>query len=325
MRKVLCDMKAAFIQKFGSTDVLEIGERPKPEIKPDQVLIEVHAASVNPRDCLIRSGKYPIKISLPKFPMILGSDVAGVVAEVGTAIRKFKIGDEVYAMQTAFGGFGAYAEFMAIKESAVGLKPKNMSFEEASAVPCAGLTAWQALLHDCKLKPRQTVLIVGASGSVGSFGVQIAKDFGAAVVGVCSTRNVDLVRSLGADEVVDYTKEKFNDSIRGIDIILDTLGKENLAAVESVLKPQGIYITTLPHGKQMLDTVRTGILPFGQKSKMVMVKAKGSDLDKIKEKIEAGKIRAVIDKVYPLEQVAEAHQYSSTFHTQGKLILKIKA
>lgn len=318
-------MRAVFIRKFGSTEVLEVGEFPKPVPKSRQILIQVVAASVNPRDWMIRRGTYPLTFTLPRFPFVLGSDVAGVVAQVGKGVTQFKEGDEVYAMQPAFGGFGAYAEYMAVKGSAVGKKPKNMNFEEAAAVPCAGQTAWQALMNLGKLREGQKVTVIGASGSVGSFAVQIARFLGAGVTGVCSGRNADLVKSLGAEEVLDYRKVKFNEKVRGQDLVFDTLGKENLSSVFRVLKPRGIYISTVASRRHLWDSLRTTIWPLGQKSKIIAVRARGSDLNRIGELIEAGEIRAVIDRVYPLEQVAEAHQYSQTFHTQGKLILKVRS
>lgn len=318
-------MRAVFIRNFGSTDVLEVGEFPKPVPQSRQVLIQVVAASVNPRDWMIRRGTYPLTFTLPRFPFVLGSDVAGVVAQVGKGVTQFKEGDEVYAMQPAFGGFGAYAEYMAIKASAVGKKPKNMSFEEAAAVPCAGQTAWQALLKLGHLQKDQRITIVGASGSVGSFAVQIARFLGAGVTGVCSGRNADLVKSLGAEEVLDYRKVKFSGMVREQDLVFDTLGKESLGSVGKVLKPRGIYISTVPSRRHLWDSLRTAIWPLGQKSKIIAVRARGSDLNQIGELIEAGEVRAVIDKIYSLDQVAEAHQYSQTFHTQGKLILKVRS
>jgi len=201
-------MKAVYINKFGSRDVLVYGERPKPIPKSDAVLIKVHAACVNPRDWLLREGIYFGRYVVGQFPVILGSDVSGVVESVGSKVQRFKVGDEVYAMQSHLGKMGGYAEYISVIESAVGIKPSNMTHEEAAAVPVAALTGWQALIKDAKIKKGDKVLIIGASGGVGTYGVQIAKAFGASVTGVCSTANVELVKSLGADRVIDYKKEK---------------------------------------------------------------------------------------------------------------------
>ena len=317
-------MKAVFIEEYGGPEVLRLGEQPQPVARHGEVLIKVYAAGMNPRDFMVRQGTYPFKFAIPAFPFVLGSDVAGVVARVGKDVTDFHEGDAVYAMQTTFGGFGAYAEYMAVRAKAVGHKPKNMNFAEAAAVPCAGQTAWQSLLDLGGLKSGQKVLIVGASGSVGSYAVQIAKIFGAGVTGVCSTNNVERVLALGADRVVDYKQERFNDTVKDQDLVFDTLGMESLKSVRPVLKPRGIYVTTVPGGKHIRDALLTALWPWGRRVKVIAVKAKGEVLEKLREEIEAGRIRSEIDTVYPLEAVAEAQRYLRTFHTRGKLILRLR-
>ena len=320
-------MKAVYINKFGSSDVLVYGERPKPIPKSDAVLIKVHAACVNPRDWLLREGIYFGRYVVGQFPVILGSDVSGVVESVGSKVQRFKVGDEVYAMQSHLGKMGGYAEYISVIESAVGIKPSNMTHEEAAAVPVAALTGWQALIKDAKIKKGDKVLIIGASGGVGTYGVQIAKAFGASVTGVCSTANVELVKSLGADRVIDYKKEKFNDLLTGYDIVYDTIGRESLKKCSSVLKPNGVYITTIPSANNALDSLTTKakrkVFGRGQTSVMVLASPKGKYLAEIAKLSEAGKLKSVIDSVYALENTTDALDRSRTFRAKGKLILKV--
>lgn len=311
-------LKAVYIEKTGGVEVLQIGERPTPKPGPDEILIRVHAASINPRDWLIRSGRYPFQFMLPKFPLVLGSDVSGVVECVGSGVDRFKQGDAVFASRT--GGHGGYAEYMAIDQSMAALKPKNMSHIQASAVPLAALTSWRALFTNGRMKENQRLLIIGGSGSCGSFGVQIAKAFSAHVTAVCSTPNVAMVKALGADQVIDYKKESFFDGQESYDIIYDTIGKENLKKCRAILKKKGVYITTVPRTPALISAAISKITP-GRRSEVVLFRSDGLILEKIADLTEAGKIRSLIDKIYPFEEVAAAHTYSRSFHTKGKLIL----
>ncbi len=319
-------MKAIYFERYGSSDVLEYGDWPKPHAAGRQVLIEVHAASVNPRDWLIRSGRYFAKPLLPRRPFVLGSDVAGVVVEVGPKARRFAVGDEVFAMQPTSDGFGGYAEYAAVRESAVARKPPNMSFAEAAAVPLAGLTALQALRDDARLTSGERVVVVGASGGVGHYAVQIARAMGAEVAGVCSTANVDLVRELGAQRVVDYKKERFNDVLTGYDAVFDTIGKESLATCGPVLKKGGVYVTTVPNGANALASlVSRPFSWFGaRRSSMVLVRSDAGDLEQAGRWIEEGVLRSVIDQVHPLAEAPRAHEYSRRFHTRGKNVLAVR-
>jgi NADPH:quinone reductase-like Zn-dependent oxidoreductase len=319
-------MKAVYI-KHGLRGGLEYGDCPKPKVMPYEVLIEIHATSVNPSDWkILNILKFLPSIKGPFRPVILGQDVSGIVVDVGKWVKKFKKGDAVYAFNSSLGG--AYAEYITIPSIVVAHKPSNMTHIEAAAVPEAGLTGWQALLKLGKMKSGDKVLVIGASGGVGSFSVQIAKALGAKVTGVCSTTNIELVKSLGADQVIDYKKEKFNDVLNGYDIVFDCVGHENLDSCESVLKPDGIFITSLPNFTTSIEMMTTHLkLPsFGtqQKSIPVFTIPGGRRLEQIRSLIEEGKIRSLIDQVYPLEHASEAHEYSKRGRTKGKIVLKIK-
>ncbi len=321
-------MKAVYIERYGPSDVLIYGDRPQPAPKPDEILVEVHAASVNPRDWLIRSGRYQLKWLLPRFPLILGSDVAGIVAEVGERVRRFEPGDKVYGMVPSSRGFGGYAEYAVIPDSAVARIPEHMSFEEAAGLPLAGLTAYQALVRNAGMGPGEKVLVIGASGGVGHYAVQIARALSAQVTGVCSTANVEMVRRLGAEQVIDYKQERFQDSAQEFDIVFDTIGRESLASCARVLKPGGTYVTTVPGFGTMLAMARSRLLSKlsrqARRSEVVLVEADGTDLDAMTDQAKAGELETVVDTVYPLEEAVKAHDRSRTFRTRGKLILKVR-
>ncbi|MGV0106314.1 Zinc-binding alcohol dehydrogenase [Nostoc sp. DSM 114160] len=310
-------MKAVVIRRYGATEVLQYEEVEQPKIEPTQLLVKVRASSVNPIDWKIRQGMLSL-ITGSKFPKILGFDVAGDVVAVGSGITRFKPGDAIYGC-TSFPG-GSYAEFAAVPENLVALKPTNLSYEEAAAVPLAALTALQALRNEGNIQTGQTVLINGAAGGVGTFAVQIAKALGAVVTGVSSSKNLDLVKSLGADRVIDYTQQDFTEDIAQYDIIFDAVGKRSLSQTKRVLKPNGIYITTLPSPEVFLESVLTALLP-GQKAKFILQKPNTQDLIYLKELIEGGKIRVVIDRTYPLQELAAAHAYSETGRAVGKIAI----
>ncbi|MEH1961159.1 MAG: NAD(P)-dependent alcohol dehydrogenase [Nostoc sp.] len=310
-------MKAVVIRRYGAAEVLHYEDVEQPKIEPTQLLVKVRASSVNPIDWKIRQGMLSL-ITGSKFPKILGFDVAGEVVAVGSGVTRFKPGDAIYG-STSFPG-GGYAEFAAVPENLVAFKPTNLSYEEAAAVPLAALTALQALRNQGNIQTGQTVLINGAAGGVGSFAVQIAKALGAVVTGVSSTKNLDLVKSLLADRVIDYTQQDFTQDTAQYDIIFDAVGKRSLSQTKRVLKPNGIYITTVPSPKVFLEIVLTAFLP-GQKAKSVFEKPNAKDLVYLKELIEAGKIRVVIDRTYPLQELAAAHSYSETGRAVGKIAL----
>jgi 2-desacetyl-2-hydroxyethyl bacteriochlorophyllide A dehydrogenase len=310
-------MKAVVIRRYGAAEVLQYEDVEQPKIEPTQLLVKVRASSVNPIDWKIRQGMLSL-ISGSKFPKILGFDVAGEVVAVGSGVTRFKPGDAIYG-STSFPG-GGYAEFAAVPENLVALKPANLNYEEAAAVPLAALTALQALRNEGNIQTGQTVLINGATGGVGTFAVQIAKALGAVVTGVSSTKNLDLVKSLGADRVIDYTQQDFTEDTAQYDIIFDAVGKRSLSQTKKVLKPNGIYITTIPSPEVFLESVLTAFLPI-QKAKFILEKPNTQDLVYLKELIEAGKIRVVIDRTYPLQELAAAHNYSETGRAVGKIAI----
>ncbi|MCC5645678.1 NAD(P)-dependent alcohol dehydrogenase [Nostoc sp. CHAB 5824] len=314
-------MKAVVIRRYGAAEVLEYEDVEQPKIEPTQLLVKVRASSVNPVDWKIRQGMLSL-ISGSKFPKILGFDVAGDVVAVGSGVTRFQPGDAIYG-STSFPG-GGYAEFAAVPENLVALKPTNLSYEEAAAVPLAALTALQALRNEGNIQTGQTVLINGAAGGVGIFAVQIAKALGAVVTGVSSTKNLDLVKSLGSDRVIDYKQQDFTEDIAQYDIIFDAVGKRSLSQTKRVLKPNGIYITTLPSPEVFLEGVLTAFLP-GQKAKFILQKPNTQDLVYLKELIEAGKIRVVIDRTYPLAELAAAHAYSETGRAVGKIAIAVSS
>jgi NADPH:quinone reductase-like Zn-dependent oxidoreductase len=308
-------MKAVIIQEYGSVDVLQYAEVEKPQIKPNQLLVKVHASSVNPIDWKIRKGMLKV-ITGNKFPKILGLDVAGEVVEIGSQVTGYQVGDAVYGSVELFGG--AYAEYATVPQKWVAPKPNNISYVEAAAIPGSGITALEALRNLGEIKPGQTVLVNGAAGGVGIFGVQIAKAFGTEVTGVCSTQKIDLVKSLGADFVIDYTKEDFTKSNKQYDIIFDAVAKQSFSNCKKVLKPNGIYISTLPSLEIFIQGALTSFLP-GQKAKFVFNNPSTKNLLYMNELIKAGKVRVIIDRTYPLPEIAAAHAYSESERAAGKI------
>jgi NADPH:quinone reductase-like Zn-dependent oxidoreductase len=324
-------MKAVVYTDYGSPDVLEIRDVKKPVPNDDQVLVKVRAASLNPLDWHYMEGTPYIMRAMgtglrkPKSPR-LGVDLAGQVEAVGKNVTQFKPGDEVFGT----GGGAAFAEYVCARKIRLVLKPANITFEQAAAVPIAALTALQALRDKGQVQPGQQVLINGASGGVGTFAVQIAKSFGADVTGVCSTRNLDMVRSLGADHVIDYTKEDFTKGEQRYDLILDNVGTQPLSGFRRALKPKGICVMIGGGGPNdggligpLARPVKALLLsPFiSQKMGMMMAEIRQEDLTAMRDLMEAGKVTPVIDKTYPLSQVREAMKYLEAGHARGKVIL----
>lgn len=315
-------MKAVSFARTGGSEVLDYGDWPVPAPRRHEVLIAVAAAAVNPRDWLMRSGRYVFQRLLPKLPFILGSDVAGVVAACGAGVREFAEGDEVFAMIPTRDGFGGYAEFAAVRAAAVAKKPRALSFAEAAAIPLAGLTALQSLRDDAKLQPGQRVLIVGAVGGVGGFAVQIARNLGAAeVVGVCRGDNAQLALSLGCHRVADYQKEPYLERERGYDVVFDTIGKEKESASRRMLHSRGVYVTTVPSPAAFGAVALSAIWPFGRKSRVSLVRSRREDLELFARWAEEGKLAVVLDRQAPLEKAAEIHDYMRTFRSRGKNVL----
>jgi NADPH:quinone reductase-like Zn-dependent oxidoreductase len=296
-------MKAVVFEKYGPPNVLQLREIDKPIPKNNEVLVKIYATTVTAGDWHIRKAdpfmvRFIAGLFKPTRIKILGFELAGVIEEVGKEVKSFRKGDKVFACCGL--KFGAYAEYKCLPENdLIVLKPFNMTFEEAAAVPIGGLTALK-FLKQTGVKTGQSILIYGASGSVGTFTIQIAKAFGADVTGVCSTKNIDLVKSLGADKVIDYTQEDFTKLISKFDVVFDAVGKTSGSACKNLLKPGGKYISV-----------------------MMMPKKNPNDLLFLKELIEARKLKTVIDRRYTLEQIREAHTYVEEHHKKGNVVINI--
>ena len=318
-------MKAIVYTEFGPPEVLQLKEVEKPVPKDDEVLIRVHATTVSAEDPAMRSSPGLNGLSEPKNP-ILGWYLAGEVEAIGVNVERFSIGDQVFG--SAGTRMGCHAEYTCLPEDgALAIKPSNISYEEAAAIPNGALTALPYLRDNGKIQSGQKVLVNGASGTVGTSGVQFAKYYGTEVTGVCSTTNLELVMSLGADHVIDYTEEDFTQSGQTYDIIFDAVGKNSYSRCKEVLTHGGVYLTTVPtpealfrrlwplrEGGRRVSFAATGLRPSHKKAK---------DLAFICELVEAGKIRAVIDRRYPLGQMAEAHRYVETGHKKGDVVITV--
>ena len=324
-------MKAIVYTKYGSPDVLQFTDVEKPSPKDDEILVKVFSASVNAYDWhFLTADIFLVRVMgvgllKPKNPR-LGADIAGRIEAVGRNARQFKPGDEVFGDMAGHGN-GSFAEYVSAPESAFALKPANLSFDEAAAVPMAGVTALQGLRDEGQIKPEQKVLINGASGGVGTFAVQIAKSFGAEVTAVCSTRNVDQARSIGADHVIDYTREDFTQSGRQYDLILAANGYHSLSAYKRALTPRGIYVMAGGTQAQIFEAMLLGSWMSktgGKKMGGVSARPKQEDLVFMKDLLEAGKVVPVIDRRYPLSQTADAVRYLGEGHARGKVVITVE-
>ena len=333
-------MKAFIIDRYGKGARLRAGDMPDPVMREDDVLVQVHAASVNPVDSKIKSGEFKQLLPYP-LPLILGNDVAGVVLKVGARVRRFTAGDEVYA-QTDQDRIGTFAELIAIKEDSVAKKPRNLTMEEAASIPLVGLTAWQALIEKARLKKGQKVFIQAGSGGVGTFAIQLAKHVGATVATTTSTANVSLVRSLGADIVIDYKKDDFEQVLRDYDVVLNSLDKVTLEKSLRVLKPGGrlISISGPPDpdfardiGASWILKVVMRALSYGVRAKarrhrvdysFLLMRAHGDQLAEIRALIESGIIRPVVDRVFPFESTDEALAYVEAGRARGKVVVQVR-
>ncbi len=332
-------MKAFILERYGKKGGVCLGEMPEPELHDDEVLVQVHAAGVNLLDSKIKSGEF--KLVLPyRLPLILGHDVAGVVVRVGPRVKRFKPGDEVYARPDDF-RIGAFAERIAIKETSLAIKPKALTMEEAASIPLVGLTAWQALIEKANLKPGQKVFIQAGSGGVGTFAIQLAKHLGAFVATTTSTANVDWVKRLGADVVIDYKKDDFANILQGYDVVLNSQDSETLAKSLGMLKPGGklISISGPPDPafgeeigapwwlKSIMRLLSFGIRRKAKRHKVsfsfLFMKANGGQLREISALIDAGAIRPVVDRIFPFESTREALDYVETGRAKGKVIVKL--
>ena len=322
-------MKAIICTQYGSPDVLQLREVAKPTPKDNEVLIRVHAAVVGPADCAFRKGdpfvvKLIYGLSKPRLST-QGVEFAGEIEAIGKAVTQFKQGDQVFGMSP--NSFGAHAEYMCLPEDKpVIIKPVNTSYEEAAGI-CDGATTALTFLRDvAKLHRGQKVLINGASGAVGAYAVQLARYLGAEVTGVCSTTNVEWVKSLGADTVIDYTKEDFTKTGQTYDVIFDAVGKSSFSRCKRTLTQNGMYLSTVPTLGIVFQALWTSKIG-SKKAKFATagLMQNKDNLNFLKELIEAGKIKAVIDRYYPLEKIAEAHRYVEAGHKKGNVVIRVAA
>ncbi|MDQ2752533.1 MAG: NADP-dependent oxidoreductase [Bacteroidota bacterium] len=318
-------MKAIRIHEFGGPEVMKLEEIERPIPAPDEILLKVFASGVNPADWVIRNGGNDFLRPLLKLPLTLGWDTAGIVEETGSGVTDFKKGDAVYGIPN-FPGDGSYAEYCVAKANQFALKPKSMSFNEAAGVPLAALTAWAGIFEFGKLQAGQRLLIHGASGGVGSFAVQFAKAKGAYVIAIASTQNLDYLQELGADEVIDYKSQKFEDLLQGIDVVFDASPlRDNNERMKSVivLKEGGILVSVnldFPFNNELI----AALAKKNAKGELVANQPRKDWLEEMAKLIDEGKVKVAISKVYSLEQVAEAHRESETWHVRGKLILEVR-
>ncbi len=332
-------MKAVYIDRYGSKG-LQVGEMADPQLGDDEVLVKVHAAGVNLLDTKIKNGEF--KSFLPyRFPLILGHDVAGVVVGVGSRVHRFRLGDEVYSRPDDF-HIGAFAELIAIKEDSLAIKPETLSMEEAASIPLVGLTAWQALIERANLKTGQKVFIQAGSGGVGTFAIQLAKHIGAFVATTTSAANADWVKGLGADLVIDYKKDDFENILRDYDVVLNSQDSKTLAKSLSVLKHGGklISISGPPDPgfaeeiaaprflKLLMRLLSAGIRQKAKRRNIsysfLFMKANGNQLREIATLINSGVIRPVVDRVFQFDAAQEAMAYVETGRAKGKVVLKVQ-
>ena len=334
-------MRAFTVTRYGKKEKLQLTELPEPNVKENEVLVQIHSAGVNLLDSLIRNGDF--KLFLPyKLPFVNGHDVAGVITKVGSDVTKFKIGDEVYSRVGDY-RIGTFAEYVAVNEVDLALKPKNLTMNEAASIPLVGLTAWQALVEIGNVKKGQKVFIQAGSGGVGTIAIQLAKHLGAYVATTTSAANIDLVKKLGADLIINYKTEDFETKLRDYDLVIHS-NRDTKILEKSlrILKPGGQLISLVgpptPEFAEEIDLpwyfkLITWLLSFSTKQKakkmntrfvFLFMRAEGNQLGKITSLIEAGVIKPVIDKIFPFEQTNEAMAYVESGHTKGKVIIKVK-
>ena len=331
-------MKAFVLERYGKADTVRIREMPDPALRDDEVLVQVRAASVNPLDSKIRGGEFKLLLKY-SLPLILGHDLAGVVVRVGPRVQHFKPGDEVYARAADY-RIGTFAEYIAVREADLAIKPKTLTMEEAASVPLVALTAWQALIERANLKKGQKVLIHAGAGGVGTLAIQLAKHLGATVATTTSTANVDWVKRLGADIVIDYKKDDFATLLSGYDVVLNSLDAKTLSKSVRVLKPGGQLISISgppdPAFAKQLGSALLGVVmrllsrrirreanKHGASYSFLFMRASGSQLREITSLIESGVIRPVVDRIFPFEKIREAMAYVETGRVKGKVVVTI--
>ncbi|MGS2761419.1 NADP-dependent oxidoreductase [Sinomicrobium sp. M5D2P9] len=333
-------MKAFIINRYSKADKLQLVEVAEPVVKENELLVQVHSASINPLDVKLKSGEY--KLLLPyKFPLILGHDVAGIITKVGSKVSRFKVGDEIFARPADF-KIGAFAEYITINENDAALKPKNISMEQAASIPLVALTVWQAFVEKAKLKKDQKVFIQAGSGGVGTIAIQLAKHLGATVATTASAGNFDLVKSLGADIVIDYKTQDFETILKDYDLVLNNQDEKTLEKSMKILKSGGkvVSISSPPDPAFAKEVglswfmktaifflsrkVRSQAKKLGVDYSFLYMQANGKQLSEIGKLIETGVIRPVVDKVFSFEQMNEAMSYVSSGRAKGKVIVKVK-
>jgi len=321
-------VKAVYQTQYGKSDVLQYGEQTPPELKANEIRIKNHASSVNPRDWMIRSGRYQLQFLVPSFPLILGSDFAGEVLETGSKVEGFKVGDKVFGMKNPSEGLATYAAEVVAPANNAALIPEGFSYTDAAGVPLCALTAWQALVNKAGMKAGFKVLVIGASGGVGSYAVQIAKALGGQVTGVCSEKNASMVTNLGAMDVIDYHQQDFLNNEGRYDIVFDTIGRHDLQQCSPIINPGGSYVSTVPSPKNLKALLMTKLLrTFNKqckKSSVVMVKSDGKDLKDVARLMSVGRVKPVIDRIFPLQQADQAHDLSRSLRAKGKIILEVQ-
>ena len=332
-------MKALILKRYGKADQIVLTDIPRPTIEPDQILVEVHAAGLNPIDYMIAKGTFKPILKF-QLPVTMGSDLAGVVVEVGSRVTRFKLGDSVFASAFEL-GTGALAEFAVVPEHAAAIKPANLDFVQAASIPMVGLTSWQALKERARLKPGQKVFIPAGSGGVGTFAIQLAKHLGAKVGTTTSTSNVALVQSLGADEVIDYKKQEFEHVLTDFDVVLGTVRGDGIAKSLGILKPKSSvvsligppdaafarargmnflmqFVFRLLSGRIIRQAKRRGV-----EYSFLFAHPDGHQLAEIGDLLEAGHIHPVIDRVFPFDQAKEALAYLETGRAKGKVVVQV--
>jgi len=308
-------MKTVRIHEYGNSDVLRVEEMPVPQIAADELLIKIHAASVNPIDWKVREG-YMKDMHLHTLPLTLGQDFSGTVEKVGSSVKGFKVGDDVFG-RPSIERDGTYAEYIEVKASEVALMPKTITYDEAATIPLVGITAWETLINKAKIQRGQRVLIIAASGGVGSMAVQIAKSKGCYVIGTTSRTNVDFVRNLGCDEVIDYMSQDFSERLSDVDVVLDTIGGEVQEKAFKVIKRGGFLVSIANKPNQ--ETANR----FGVRCEYVFVGPNAHILNELRTLIEMGQIHPVVDRVFRLEDAKQALNYSQSGKARGKIVLEI--
>lgn len=312
-------MRAIVYERYGPPEVLQVRELPSPVPTSGEVLVRVHAAALNPKDSLVRKGKFR-GVTGTRFPRLLGYDVAGVVGALGPGVTRLQVGDEVFGMKQAWAG-GTIAEEVCMRTDELALKPSKLSFEDAAALPLAGLTALQALRDEGRVKQGQKVLINGGSGGVGVFAIQLARALGAHVTTLSSARNLELCTSLGAHQAWDYATRNGLDAGAGWDVFFDVFGNRRFAQVRSALSASGTYVSTVPAVNTVVMHVLTRF--FARRARLVVVKSNGRDLEQLAQWADAGALSAVVDRVVPLTEVASGQAHVETKRARGKVVVRV--